>query len=65
MNKKRNVVYLAALTLCVALVWAGVSAAGHFRKSTTPKDTEKAAESLDPNLDMTFFTKLQQKSANK
>lgn len=65
MNKKHNLVYLAALTLCVALVWASVSAVSHFRKPTITKDTEKAAAGLDPNLDLAFFTKLQQKSASK
>lgn len=61
MIKNRTVVYFAALTLCVALIWAAVSAIGHFRQTTTSKDVEKATTSLDPNLDINFFNKLQQK----
>lgn len=63
MTKDRGWLYLAILTLVVALTWVAVSAIIRFRQPTVPKDIEKAAAPLDPNLDAAFFTRLQEKAA--
>mgnify|MGYP003394139073 CR=1 FL=1 len=63
--KNRSWLYLAILTLVVALTWATVSAISHFRKTTVTSDIEKATAPLDPNLDMAFFTKLKERSGER
>lgn len=62
MRGNRSWLYLAVLTLVVALTWTATSAIGYFRRSTVPQDVEKAAAPLDPDLDTTLFTKLQQRA---
>lgn len=62
MRRSRSWLYLAILTLVVALTWTATSAISYFRRSTVPQDVEKAAAPLDPSLDGAFFTKLQQRA---
>lgn len=63
--KNKSILYLSILTLVVAVTWATVSAIGHLRKPIVPTDVEKAAQPLDPNLDVELFTKLQNRANNK
>ena len=65
MNKNKSWLYISILTLIVALTWVAVSAIGHIRETTVPKDVEQAASPLDPNLDTAFFARLQQKAQAK
>ncbi len=57
--RNKSWLYLSILTLIVAITWATVSAVGYFRKTTVSTDVEKAAQPLDPNIDVAIFTKLQ------
>lgn len=57
-NKDRRWLYIAILSLVVAVTWVGVSAAARLRKSTVPADLEKVLKPLDPTIDTTVFSDL-------
>lgn len=61
MRRDRSWLYIAVLTLLVAIIWTGVTAVANIRKSTVPPDLEKAIEPLNPNIDTKIFTILQKK----
>ncbi len=61
MNKDRRWLYIAILTLVLALCWVGVSAIERLRTSTIPPDIEKIMSPLDPNIDRSIFSKLSQR----
>ncbi len=56
MRKDKRWIYIAILSVVVAVSWAAVSAVTKLRKSTVPPDIEKVAEPLNPNLDKSIFT---------
>ncbi len=62
MHKDRSWLYLSLLTLLVAIVWTAVTAISSTRKSTIPSDVETVMAPLDPKIDQSIFTILQQKS---
>lgn len=49
--KDKKQLYLAVLTLVVAVVWAGVSLVSSLRKVTIPADIERVIAPLDPGVD--------------
>lgn len=54
----RRWLYIAILSLIVALTWVGVSAVARLRKSTIPEGLEKVMKPLDPTIDTTIFSDL-------
>lgn len=65
MIKNRNVLTFSILALIIVLVWAGVTALEHFRQSNLPKDIVMVAKPLNPELNLSFFNRLQQKLVEK
>ncbi len=62
MNKDRSWFYIAALTLVLAITWAGMTAWSKNKQSTIPPDIEKIMKPLNPKLDSVILNKLQQKT---
>lgn len=62
--KNKSWLYIAILTLILAITWLAISAFSYFRKSTVPSDAVQASSPLDPTIDMTLINKLQER-ANK
>ena len=58
MNKDRRWLYIAILSLVIAIIWVGVSLALKRRQSTIAPDVQKVIVPLDPTIDQSIFTKL-------
>ncbi len=62
MNKDKSWLYLAILTLVVAVIWTGVTVISNSRKSTIPDDIEKIMVPLNPVINREIFDILQERS---
>lgn len=61
-NRSKSILFISVLAAIMAFIWASVTAYSVLRKSTIAPDLRKAMEPINPNLDQTLFTKLQQRN---
>ena len=58
MKKDRRWIYIAVMSLFMAIVWVAASLIIKQRQSTIPADLQQIITPLDPSIDQTIFTRL-------
>lgn len=61
MKKDRKWLYIAILSLVIAVTWVVISAVSRLRQTTIAPDVEKAMTPLNPKIDQTVFDDLQKR----